>query len=331
MAQKTLAAKLLNLRRFSLRTGLIAFILIGVGMGVLGRWVQDVRRRGAAQRRVIGECGTTTAAMNWGSLLPSSPTFLKEPETNIHWLTSQIRHWVDAEYDQRCSTLVINERFLKSASLREDLASLFPVKLVNVEGIVTPQQLAVIFKIPGLKQIHLTCVIDGDWEATDCSAARKARNLELIDFEDNVLPDNLASELSQLPRLKIVRNALCSIDGLESLSKVPSLTELDLSAGATAQFQDNSPSNSDEEAAKQRLHAQAVKAFSQLAQRKSLNVLSLRMPLYLGPEDLKSFCESSPIVELTLTEAHLKPGCRKEIRKLKNLKASMLKENGISY
>jgi hypothetical protein len=55
------------------------------------------------------------------------------------------------------------------------------------------------------------------------------------------------------------------------------------------------------------------------------------MPLYLGPEDIQSFCESSPLVELTLTEAQLKPGCREEIRKLKNLKASMLKENGKSY
>ena len=55
------------------------------------------------------------------------------------------------------------------------------------------------------------------------------------------------------------------------------------------------------------------------------------MPLYLSPDDIRSFCQSSALVELTLTEAHLKPGCREEIKKLKNLKASILKENGKSY
>ena len=236
MNLKAFTAKLLNLRRFSLRTGLIAFIFIGVGMGVLGRWVQDTRRRGAAQRRVIGECGTTKAAPTRFPRTPTSPTFLKEPETNISWLTSQIRYWVDSEYGQHGSVLVVDGRFLSSSSIREDLGSLFAVKQVNVEGIVPPQHLAAIFKIPGLKEIHLNGVIDGDSQATDWSSAGQARSLELIDFENNVLPDSLALVLSKLPRLKIVKNALCSIDALESLSKVPSLTELDLSAAQPPNF-----------------------------------------------------------------------------------------------
>lgn len=45
--------------RFSLRTGLAAFLVLGIGLGLVGRWYHDVQARCKTQLTIMGELPAT--------------------------------------------------------------------------------------------------------------------------------------------------------------------------------------------------------------------------------------------------------------------------------
>lgn len=322
MAQWNLAAKLFSLKRFSLRTGLIAFILLGVGMGVAGRWIQDVRKRGAAQRRVIGKCSEFTSTYYRAA-------FLRAPETKVSWLTTQLRYWVDAEYGHQNAALHISGDMLNDESTRRDLELLMAVDKVSVTGVYPPEHLVAVFRIPGLKQVAIVGVILAEEDSTDWSGVTAARSLETIDFARHYLSDELASQLAKLPKLRNIRNTICSAEALVSLAETQQLTELIVSGGAWRYVVEDDGGLLSKDAERAYFHDCGKRLFARLAKRKELKTLSLHSSLHLEPADLAEFCQSSPVTELTLVDAYLKPECLAEFAKLPHLHKLTLTEDQI--
>lgn len=310
------------LRRFSLRTGLLAFLLICIALGIAGRWMQDIRNRGAAQRRVIAKCAAAQTPLR-------RIQFLRAPETKASWFTAQVRRWVDPEYGCLCRLLVIDGELLEDESFHRDITQMMPVHEVRVFGVFRPHLLVKATQAAGVKQLTIDGIILAEDDATDWSSVSAAKSLETVDFQRHYLSENLARELTKLPNLKAVRDVVCSAEAVVSLAQAPKLTELVVKGGAWRHAIEEEGDLMSEAAERVYFHDCGVKCFSHLANRKELKILSLDSTFYLEPADLAEFCKNSPLTELTLIDSSLKPECLAEFAKLSRLETLTLIEDQI--
>lgn len=310
----------MRLRSFSLRTGLVVFLLITIALGVTGRWAQEVRRRGDAQRRVIAKCDASSRRY-------SDPRFQRATETQSNGFTETVRQWVHPEYARACAELRVTGPMLEDEALLRDIRSLFRVESAQIGQVYRPQQLAALFSIPGMKRLTLSGHLIAEDDATDWSAVRLAKDLETFECSNAYLSDPLAREIAKLPNLQNALDLHCSLEALAAIAEAPNLTTLSTSGGQARYIIENDNAVMSEAEEKAYLQKWAKIIFARLANRDRLTSLSLRYSLYLEKEDLEDFCTRSPVTELTLLDAHLSPGCLAQFARLPKLKTLFISED----
>ena len=106
MALRNLTAKLLSLRRFSLRTFLFLVLLAGCGFGLISRWYRGVVSSGEAQLRISANSNVEY-----------------EVDLNPSWFTRLVRRTIHSEYLRRFKRATFTTDMADQLELANDFAN----------------------------------------------------------------------------------------------------------------------------------------------------------------------------------------------------------------
>lgn len=323
MIFKNVVAKLRSVRRFSLRTGLIAFLAIGVALGVIGSWVHNIRRRGDATRWIIDHSDFSSS--KWSPThLYSLPLVDKEPSQT----TSLIRKWVHPEYQIEFDMISAGGD-LTHEDIANRIQRVFGVKRLFITEPVSAAGLNKLLATPHLKEVYLRGPIRFDSNRAQGIFRSPSASIELLEIHgDFPLPEALANQICTLPRLTTITISPDASSNVAYLSKSPFVEQFVVDRRPTAvTYLPNGvfiptsrleiPDAKPEPAV---LRAALDVMFQELAQRQKLKRLDLR-GLWLDEQAaMTAFCERSRIESLHLPNSHLSSERLRDVAKLKKLK-----------
>ena len=311
---------LLRLRTFSLRTGLVLFILLGVAFGFVGRWIQSVRDRGEAQLWLVSKAnndGPVASGVEYGRRLFA----YYESEANPSRFTTVIRKWVHPEYNRKLNMLSLGGLHTDAEHLQR-VGKLFGVEHLILRGDVDAGSLHYVFATPGLKKLNLDCKINNTAGIKDWSAVINAKQLEWIEIgEERLIEDGLIQEIVQLPTIKKIRMSCEKKENLKTLCECPTATEALLVGSERKWVFSDFNRSSKRSPAYFASKAPGIEVFDELAKRNSLDRLLFLYLDFKDPLAIRKFCETSNVTFVYGTHIHISAECLAEFAKLKRLKS----------
>lgn len=299
------------LPRFSLRTGVLLFLFLGTALGLVARWIGEIRDRGEAQRALVANRDSSSARRN-----PVEATY--ESEQGASWSTELIRHWVHPEYNRRFQGLLLDGRQLSDeASVR--IARVFGVENIIIHSNIPTDKLVRISQAPGLKRLYFYGEVTKAKSRFEPQSLRPPQDLASIEFgSPEPIEEGLVRWLRAAPQLKkIWVHRVPQIDyephNLVEFAKTPGLVEFSVYCNQTSP---ESPSPRPPDA---RWNSLLARTMNELTQRPKLKRLRLFAAELGDPSALRHFCETSEIRYLHLEGCAITPDCLKEIAKLKKI------------
>ncbi len=310
------------MKTFSLRTGLILFVVLGVGFGLAGRWIQDVRERGEAQLRLA----------EWRNVnkIGSLQVFARYSNTDQpSWVTSKIRQYVHPEYQRSFESLTYEGPTLDSA-IAMDAKRSFGIRTMHLNCFnINPHDAAVLFQAPSLKELVVQSHFSGDGSMGDAllhlKGAKELENLSVHCF----LPDRSGEVVRELPRLTEVRVSSCTPECIAILAGNRTLQKLHIGSIRHSENDFRAVEPSAEEFAERSRRAMK-QAFKALGDNPNLRSLSIQGQIHVAPEALKAFCRTSQVSSVNLQFPQIAPQCLEEFAKLGNLTSLSLYELSIN-
>lgn len=301
----------MQLRTFSLRTGLILFLVLGAGLGLTARWYHEVRERGEAQLALIKR-----------SQLPRKRGVTQVRayyvgQESPNWLTMRIREWVHPEYEREFETVLVNCEAQGQVEAAIEVERAFRIRRLLVAGSgLEPTVAARLFRAGSVGEIWL--LQQQPIADNVLLSLALASSLESLSLPESIISAPVASKLVQLERLEELTALGCTLEAIPILSRAPALKKLTIESLRHSSQELRKAGESPEEFEKRA--GQAMKAaLAELSKNPHLEFLTIRGPLGLTAQDWTKFCESSPLKSLTLRTPGISPNCLAEFAKLKNL------------
>ena len=315
MNPRAFSAKLLSLRRFSLRTGLIAFVTLSIGMGLLGRWVQSVRDRGEAQRWLIEHSAHNANRRSLGV------NCFTRKETQVPWATTLIRKWVHPLYNVKFETIVIHSTEATNEEVADRIEKVFGVDHLTIHSPESAASLRGMLTAAELKSLCILGPLDLVFNDRDRVRVQLSRSIESIEIQDMAeLPESLSRQFCNLPRLTKITLERDSPQNLINLAKAPRLEHFavyDYSTNPKRIPRSWMP-------LLQQLDADEVnvmrRMFDELSNRQHLKTLELHNLWLDDPSIVEEFCEKSNVDTVYLPGTKLSPECFRQFSKLKHLR-----------
>lgn len=295
-----------------MRTCLILFLLLGPGLGLTSRWIQEVRKRGEAQRAMFAK--PTSAVPKRGNRVTVTYATEKSPS----WLTRMVRATVHPEYERRLDRIEIfgSRSDFETAS---NIANVFDVHSISCMGRYPEAWLAKAVSARGLRSLtlggqikHLPHFPPGDHLAppADLESLR-------VTGLGSVRPE-FVQWLCRAPKLKRISIDRVDPASLPCFANAPHVVEMTLQTsinGNAGRFLLLSRSNQVDF----RYDETLGEFFDNLSGRGELKSLCLQSVTLHDPECIKGFCKKSKITSLKLAFCNISPLCLEEFSKLKSV------------
>ncbi len=308
---RTWLSRLPHTPRFSLRTGLLLFLVLGTSLGMSARWVQDVRKRGEAQL-LLAASSSKFNSVN-GEIVRVSYA----PELKRSWFVQWVRYAVHPEYDRRFEEIRVIDFSTFDAAATVDLKSVFAVEALIYSGSYSEERLANSMQAHGVRSV--TILGRPALSAVTNSLNKKA---------PPKLLEEIHVDVDKPPRPEFT----------QWINRSPNQTQVDLEQITPESLPHfASPSNLQE----MRLNGHQIfrqamifpwsktitnpwqtplrSFFDELAERKKLVRLDLNSPILDDPVALRKFSERSKIHTLQLNSCNIAPACVLELSQLSSL------------
>lgn len=326
MIFKSVASKLLSLRRFSLRTFLFLVLLLGCGFGFLARWHRTVIIPGDAQLRIQAKSG------NRPKLISNPPrkasvifgvSYL--PEAEPSWLTTLIRKWVHSEYEHRVDIVHFLGGRVDDIDLAKDFAGSSGVNEVRFSvDQIAPEFAAEFFRTQGIQDLSLQKLPPTREESEIFfRALTQAKALEALSLDEGFLGEEAASEIAGLPSLKRLSLDSCTPEALPRLAHCKTLEQLSIRTLRSSD-QDFRAAQESEAHFAQRARRGMQLFLNTMSKSPCLKSVGISGTLGLKPEDLREFCTNSQVERLGLDDPSWFPECLAEIARLPRLESLRL-------
>lgn len=314
--------ELFRIRTFSLRTGLVLFIVLGVGFGLAGRWIQDVRERGDAQLRLV----------QWrnGNRGNDLHVYAQYPAVEApSQFTSIIRKYVHPEYRRHFESLKCNGASLNSEIARDAKLS-FGVSTVYLGcSHVDSGDAASLFQTFGLKELFVQSYSSGELSlGVSLLQLKEAKELEKVTLYC-FLPDRVGEVVRDLPRLKEISVSACTPECIALLASNRTLQKLHIGSIRHSEGDFRAVDQVEEEF-RERSRRAMKQALQALGDNPNFRSLSIQGQIHVAAEDLKEFCRTSQVNSVNLQFPQIAPQCLEEFAKLGNLTSLCLYELSIS-
>ena len=292
--------------RFSLRTGLVLFLVFGASFGMAARWAQKIRQQGEAQRRLLSRSKRIIPNVGRGVEVYYAP------EQGESWTASLVRQWIHPEYERRFSGIQIDGAQLDK-EIAQDIELVFGVESIVVYSTIRRSALSHLVSAPGLKRLHLFGGVSQADQKRD-SPLKQSTTLEWIEYHcSSPLPENLGEELVSSPSLKKVWLHSVHPKDLVLFATPKLLAEF------SVVFHLTSPESPSKIMPNPQWELGQAKLFEELSKREQLERLRVFSADLSNPQHIKRFCETSKIRYLHLEGCYITPECLKEIAKLKKI------------
>jgi hypothetical protein len=288
--------------RFSLRTGLILFLLIGAGLGFVSRWVHEIKVRGDAQLRTLSRRGRS-----WRVDQAHVQASYSKAEVDSQF-TDLVRKWVHPEYQRKYDGAYITGRHLADMDLARDLGKSFGLAELDLQADSISSEFAkAVFSVKGLERVGLRVGWDNAQHSSLLLELRHACSLRELST-NSFLSEEIAAELAQLPMLETVSVYSCSPEAIASLAKAKLLKSLHV---RSIRHSESDFRGIAENAAlfNERSRKAIKSAMDQLAGNSQFESLRIDGPLNLQVEDWRAFSKRSRLKGLHLSNSEMSPNC----------------------
>lgn len=326
MIFKSVASKLLSMRRFSLRTFLILVLLLGCGFGFLARWHRTVILPGNAQLRIQAKSGVRPKLVSNPARRASAISFISHaPDLQQSWLRPFLRKWVHSEYEHHFGRVHFMGNCVDDLDLAKDFAMSNGVERVMFDADqVSPEFAAEFFRTPKIRKLDLQRLPRTPPESKPFFRyLTQAKALESLSLGESFLSEEAAMEIAKLPNLKELTLDSCTPEAMSRLAKCNSLEQLSIRTLRSSEQNFRAPQETEIIFA-QRARRSMKEFLTAMSKSPNLKSLSITGTLGLKPEDLREFCTNSQVERLGLYDPTWSPECLAEIARLPRLESLRL-------
>lgn len=308
-----------GLPRFSLRTGLILFLVLGSGLGLAARFWREIRERGEAQKWLAGRGAL-------GRTSQRDVVFLNYmPEEERSWFVSVVRKWVHPEYDRKIQSISIGRNGLSEEGAAK-ITRVFDVHGIIVYGVLSEASLATVVTAPGLETLALDATVTSKGAAPDWGLIKRATSLHWITIgSDTQMRESAAIQLGRLPQLTTVTIHGRDMRVATAFAKSPRLTEFHLEGPRGPREYTSTQGEIDPV-----WNANLGRVLDALARLPRLKRVRLCGSELNDPAVLTSFANTSNLKILHLERDFVTPLCLAEFAKLKKIETLHLHYTPIS-
>jgi hypothetical protein len=308
---RTWLCRLPHTPRFSLRTGLLLFLVLGTSLGMSARWVQDVRRRGEAQL-LLAASSSKFNSVN-GEIVRVSYA----PELKRSWFVQWVRYAVHPEYDRRFEEIRVVDFSTIDAKATVDLKGLFAVEALIYSGVYSEERLANSLQTNGLRSVTIEGRPASSAGSTSFDKKGPPRLLEKIHVDiSKPLSPQFTQWLTRAPNLTQIDLEQVTPEALLHFASPPNLYEMRLNGHQIFRQAMIFPWS---KTISNHWQAPLRSFFDELADREKLVRLDLHSLILDDPVALRKFSERSKIETLRLQSCNIAPACVLELSQLSSL------------
>lgn len=322
------------LPRFSMRTGLVFFLVLGTGLGLAARWIREVRERGEAQRALLDMPTNATKRSR------SRVAITYAPESRRNWFVRSVRYWVHPEYDRQIDRLsFVGDDFDDSTAV--NVSRVFAVDTLSVLGDTSEMWMSTAMTASSLKSVSLNGPIwdpISDFQLDRIPPATELQQLHIVSTAP--IREEFIEWLCRAPKLNKIDISEIPMESLPHFTKARSVVEFSLDMhqvsylhpmrlkprpssrksdilrllnGLPSQKPLAQPMNDD-------WRGNLLQLLVGLADCEQLTRLRLSSAVLEEADLLREFCRRSKVQHLQVVSCNLSPESLREIAKLKNLR-----------
>lgn len=304
-----------NRMRFSLRTGLIFFFLLSAIFAVAAHLHHDILKRCAINTWLIDHSEPLYSASSWKKGIVCTHA----PDGELTQWTRFVRAYVHSEYGRKFDFLTFYGDPMKEEP-DIDLSLLFGAKTVRLKDPTMPNTVMLALAARGMTELHIETRSKFSGEMPPSyRKQRPAADLEKLTWEGGQVPLELGEMIAKSPKLTKLSLTSVAAEAFPHICRVENLEEVALGwSGRGAVAPGKLPSEEE--------HRLLHEGFAELAKRTRLTRISILGRCAVSPADIREFCESSNVRELTFRWTELAPEALKELARLPHLETLDLNE-----
>lgn len=308
-----------RLPRFSLRTALVSFLVLGTTLGLAARLRQETIERCEAQKWLASRSGLRSGKHR-------DIVFVRyATETNPSKFVSLMRRWIHPEYNRRIESISISRDGLSEEGAAK-IARVYSAQTILLYGPATENSLVKVLTTVGLENLYLDSVVrSGGPEANWELALQNSELKRLYIYPECYLSDSTAKQLAALPMLESLTVHRRHLPSVSILATASNLREFNYYGDRDVRHVPPLPDNIDTQ-----WNAEFRQVLDELAKRESLKRLRLFACDFRIPATLRNFSRNSDLRILHIEKSNISSECLSEIARLAKLETLHLDETPIT-
>lgn len=304
-----------NRLRFSLRTGLVFFFLLSGLFAVAAHLHHDILKRCAVNTWLVEHSEPLYSALSWKKGIVCTHA----PDGELTQWTRFVRSYVHPEYGRKFDFLTFYGDPMKEQP-DLDLSLLFGAKTVHLHDPKMPNTVMLALAARGMTELRIETHSKFTGEVPPSyEKQRPAVDLEKLTWEGGQVPRELGEMIAKSPKLTKLSLTSVAAEAFPPICRVENLEELALGwSGRGAVAPGKLPSEDE--------HRLLHEGFAELAKRPRLTRLTILGRCAVSPADIREFCETSNVRELTIRWTELAPNALQELARLLHLETLDLNE-----